>query len=56
MKLLQFPNKNKIKLTKMEFERFQELKIKLENSIHPSEAKYYKSELDLLVEMGRNKK
>lgn len=47
------PFHRQILLTQEEFEQFQSLKVKLENSISPGEARFYKNELDVLIEIGK---
>lgn len=54
MNVLQFPSPT-IRLTVAEHERFKDLKEKLRNSIAPSEARYYKNELDALVCLGKSR-
>ena len=55
MNVVLFPNQT-IRLTKKENERFIWLKEKLRQSIAPSEALYYKNELDSMVSKGRTQK
>lgn len=43
-------------LTKNEYERFKDLKLKFKNAMSPGEANYYKNEIELMIEMGRMKR
>lgn len=49
------PLHRQVLLTQKEFEQFQSLKVKLENSISPGEARFYKNELDVLIEIGKQR-
>ena len=53
MKINPFPNINddkKVVFSKEEYEHFEELKLKLKNSIAPEEAKHYLNERPLYVQ------
>ena len=56
MNVIPFPNSNNdddIVFTREEANQFEDLKLKLKQSISPGEAEYYKNELDSLLSRGR---